>query len=246
MKNTTIFFLLMCAFTSCQMKQTDKQASTQSNENALDSAYYFILETGYHNRDTFLLNHFFEQWYQASQRMEMPNNFPLVQALKDIYEKSYHPFDYSKYGWDLFCRYSGYKYAVIPTEIKYEIVHPSCEDSDDELKTERLIGFYPDPDLVGAKRLLDIQPFKKSMELFLEENSSEKLRFLSSCGYISRPMSLNKKKYDTTPEVISVRINKELNHANACIRLISTGLGIELELEDDKWVMKDCWTLWIE
>ena len=256
MKKVIILSIIVLISSSCGQTRNN-QAETDSNEivienfteEVFDSTYYFMLKEAYNNNDKVLLNAFFEKWSEASLNMKTENESEIAKILNDIYIKIYHPFDYKKYGWSPRPHYSKYKYAILPTEIKFKIMNIDSIKNDDfwfNFEMDTLKQFYPNPNLGHAGRLLDIDPFKKSMELFLEEDSYKKNRFLDSYYHIMTPISYNWKDYKTTPEVYYILINKQLNKAIAYLKIISTGVSIELSFKNNEWNTEKVNNIWIE
>jgi hypothetical protein len=260
MKKTALIILIFGMIVSCNMKRNIAIES----ETAFDSTYYFMLKEAYNDNDTIQLGVFFEQWYEASSKMEMDNESGIAKILNDIFIAVYHdPFGYKNRKPDrqvpplpppLDPFYSGYKYAILPSEIIYKITDSTSYIPEEERDT--LKRFYPNPDLGSTKRLLDIDPFKMSMELFLAVNDSleyesrmenyKKWRFLRSCKNIYSPISRSKDLYLTDPNIYFISINTELNKAIVTLRAISSGVSVELSFIDNQWNMEKTNDLWIE
>ena len=244
MRNIILLSPLLFLLFSCQTKKNEQVAPQKSEVIVFDSTYYFMLKEGYLKKDTVLLNIFFEKWSEQSLGKETDKDNKLAKTLCDIYEQVYQPYDYTKYGW-IWGTLPRHRYVVLPAEISYLIIN-SIDSADAYYETDAISNIFPNPDLRGAKRLLDIDPFKKTMQLFLEKDGYHKLHFLDSCEYINAPISNSWKQYQTTPEVLDIKINGEQNQAIATLRLLSTGLGVELSLVDGNWEIDDVSTLWIE
>jgi len=244
MRKLLLITLILNVFVSCKINRNN---FASEKEEIFDSTYY-MLKKAYSDKDTILLNDFFEKWSEASLKMEMQNENEIAKILNDIYTEIYHPFDFKKYGWQY--RYYCPKYAILPTEIKFKVVDSTIKCDFDKFNyganMDTLKPFYPNPDLEHAGRLLDIEPFKTAMKLFLEKDSYEKLKFVGSCNHIYTPISNGWKDYQTTPKIYCVLINKQLNKAIAYLRIISTGVCIELSFENDKWNMEKVTDIWIE
>ena len=82
------------------------------------------------------------------------------------------------------------------------------------------------------------------MTIFLRNDSYKKTRFLKA--FIDTPISLNWKEYKTSPEILGILINKQLNIASVDIKLVSTGLKIYLRAENGIWKTKKIEKLWEE
>jgi hypothetical protein len=211
-----------------------------TNEIPFDSTYFFLLRDGYIHEDTMLLNSFFDLWNEKSLQMINSNEDKIVTTLNGIFIEIYHPFDFEKYGWSDWKKDTQYKYAILPSEIKYKITNTKLDVNDVfQMEMDTLKAFYTNPDIGNAKKLYDIDPFRKSMKLFLKNDYFEKLFFLDTCCFVNTPISSNWKVYKTPPEIIGVVINKKLNHATAYLRLNSVTIGIELSLENKKWKIKE-------
>ena len=253
MEKATLIIVILIAFIASGCGQNNTNANNHENHKSevkevFDSTYYFMLKNAYENKDTTLLNLFFEKWCEASLKMEMKNESRIAKVLNDIYLEIYHPFNYKKYGWSARPHYSKYKYAILPTEIKFKIINFDSINKEEfwfDFEMDTLKQFYPNPNLGRAGRLLDIDPFKKSMELFLEKNSSTKHRFLDSYNHINMPICCNWKDYRTTPEVYYVLINEPLNKAIAYLLIESTGVTIELFFKNNKWNIEKVNQIWI-
>ena len=250
MKNVVVI-LILSVFISCNMNRNNYKNFTSEIEAVFDSTYYFMLKEAYANNDTIQLNAFFEKWSEASLIMKMKNESPMAKILNDIYIEIYHPFSLEKYGWLARPHYSKYKYAILPTEIEFKIIDFNSIKKEEhwfgfDMNMDTLKEFYPNPNLGRAGRLLDIDPFKKSMNLFLEEDSYEKSSFLMLSDNINTPISYDWKAYRTTPEVYYVLINEQLNKAIAYLRIISTYVSIELSFKNNKWNVEEINTIAIE
>jgi hypothetical protein len=193
-----------------------------------------------------MINNFFEKWSEASSKLRNSNEDRIAKLINDIFVEIYYPFNLEKYGWIAWeNKLQNYKYAILPSTIKYEITDAIYDTK--FLKQDTLCHFYPMPSIGKAKRLVDIDPFKKSMELFLSEDDSfDKLFFLDTCKYIHTPISPRWDAYQTTPKIYYIKINKKLNHAVVHLRLISTVLAIEVTCKQDRWSITRIEELWEE
>ncbi|MFD2245589.1 hypothetical protein [Pontibacter ruber] len=219
--------------------------ASKAIKEAIDSTYYFQLEEAYQKKDTVLLSKFFESWKESSKSLSTQNEDSITKALNGIYTQIYHPFNLEKYGWLPRPHYSKYRYAILPTEIKYKIVDSVYNlDSFYNLELNTLSPFIPHPELGKASALYDIKPFKRAMELFLMSDSYEKISFLDQ--FVNMPISMDWKEYRTSPEVLGVLINKKRDRAVADLRLISTGVRIRLALKDNEWRVSQIEQLWEE
>lgn len=246
MKQLTI--ILVCIiFISCKYKSNENKlviASTMNYE-VFDSTYYFQLEKAYKNNDILLLGQFFEKWSKKSDDVNSLSNDTLSRVIGKIFTEIYHPFNVEKYGWLARPLNKKYKYAVLPTEIKYKVID-TIKNSDTiyKIKLDTLRQFYATPKIGKTIRLYDIDPFKTSLTIFLRTDSYKKTRFLKA--FIDTPISLNWKEYKTSPEILGILINKQLNIASVDIRLVSTGLKINLRTENGIWKTKKIEKLWEE
>ena len=245
--------ITLSVFISCNMNRNSHENIKNNHTNSIsevdevfDSTYYFILKNAYINNDTIQLNAFFEKWSEASLKAEMRNENKIAKVLNDIFIEVYHPFNYEKYDWLARPEDSVYRYVILPSEIKYKITNSLTNDRGVNFDMDTLKGFYPNPNFKYAKRLLDIDPFKKSMKLFLEEDSYKKLWFLGSCNNINTPISYGWKDYRTTPEIKHILINKKLNKAVALLRVVSAGVSVELSFKNNKWNVEKVNQLWQE
>lgn len=248
-----VLMLTLSVFISCNMNRNSHENIKSSHmdfisevDEVFDSTYYFILKDAYINNDTIQLNAFFEKWSETSSKVEMKNESTIAKILNDIFLAVYHPFNYEKYDWLARPEDSVFRYVILPSEIKYKITNELINERDVSFGMDTLKWFYPNPNLGYAKKLLDIAPFKKSMELFLEEDSYEKLCFLGSCNSINTPISYNWKDYRTTPEIRYILINKRLDKAVALLRIVSAGVSIELSFKNNKWNVEKVNQLWQE
>jgi len=248
MKKTAIIILTLITLISC--RENKNKAINNHNrvdkKVVFDSSYYFQLNKAYTENDTFLLSKFFKNWNKLSEQKNN-NNKQLTATIERIFNEIYHPFELEKYGWLPRKHYLKYKYAILPNEIKYKIVdNLQNPDKMHSMSFDTIKDFYPNPDIGNAKRLYDIEPFSTSMKLFLNENGFQKTFYLDTNNFINIPMSYDWKDYRTTPEILGILINKKMDSAIVNLRLISTGVRINLKNENDDWKMQKVKELWIE
>ena len=142
--------------------------------------------------------------------------------------------------------------SILPSEIRYKIVEnfDSLNHWDEffiyTMNMDTLSPFYPRPDIGDATLVYDIEPFKTSMQLFLNEDSYQKSFYLDSTNFILTPISNDWKEYQTSPEILGILINVQKDSALVDLRLISTGVRILLTRKDKKWKKEEVKELWIE
>jgi len=249
MKHFTLIFVTVAILTSCKGKGGNSKLldTSTSVKETFDSTHYFQLEEAYKNNDTLILVDFFNKWGDLSVKIARQNEDSITKTINQIFTDIYHPFNLEKYGWLTRPHYSRYKYAILPTEIKYKLIDINKNpDSLYYVKLDTLRPFYPNPDLGRVIGLYDIEPFKKSLELFLETESYEKSLFLGSLILLPITDSDIWKAYKTDPEILQILINERLDSAVVDLRLISTGLRIKLNFENGEWKMEKIEQLWIE
>ena len=244
----SLAIILVCIiFISCKYKSDQNKLITASTMNyeVFDSTYYFQLEKAYKNNDTLLLGQFFEKWSKKSDEVNRLSHDSISKVIGKIFTEIYHPFNVEKYGWLARPLDKKYKYAVLPTEIKYKVID-TIKNSDPiyKIKLDTLRQFYATPEIGKTIRLYDIDPFRTSLTIFLRNDSYKKTRFLKA--FIDTPISLNWKEYKTSPEILGILINKQLNIASVDVKLVSTGLKIYLRAENGIWKTKKIEKLWEE
>ena len=231
-------------------KGVDK-SNSESKAFEFDSTYYFQLQKAYIEKDFSPLTEFFQKWNDLSKD-KINNNDQLTSTIDRIFNEVYHPFELEKYGWLSRPHYSRYKFAILPSEIRYKIVEnfDSLKHWDEfsiyTMNMDTLSSFYPRPDIGKANFVYDIEPFKTSMQLFLNENSYQKSFYLDSTNFINTPISNDWKEYLTTPEILGILMNRQKDSALVDLRLISTGVRILLTKKDEKWRKEKVEELWIE
>jgi hypothetical protein len=244
-KNTIILVCLVLLSCKEKVRKLDLNAPTEENIEQFDSTYYFQLRDAYAKMDTSILLDYFDKWDKKSSELNSQYSDSLSRIISKIFTEIYHPFDVEKYGWLPRLRSIKYKYAVLPTEIKYKVIDEiNKPDTIYKIKLDTLRQFYARPEIGKVIRLYDIEPFKTSMTIFLKTDSYKKTRFLES--FIDTPISRNWEKYQTSPEILGLLLNRQLNIAVVDIRLISTGLRIYLKLENGKWKTGKIEQLWEE
>jgi hypothetical protein len=242
MKRIAIIILTLIFLYSCK-ENKNKGADRYNSENEtikFDSTYYIQLQRAYIEKDTSDLKAFFQKWNDLSKD-KINNSDQLTSTIENIFNEVYHPFELEKYGWISRPHYSKYKYAILPNEIRYEIVEnfDSLNHWDEfsiyTMNMDTLSPFYPRPDIGDATLVYDIEPFKTSMQLFLNEDSYQKSFYLDSTNFILTPISNDWKEYQTSPEILGILINVQKDSALVDLRLISTGVRILLTRKDKKW-----------
>ena len=253
MKRIAIVILTLIFLYSCK-ENKDKGTGGYNSESEtieFDSTYYIQIQGAYKEKDTSDLKAFFQKWNDLSID-KINNSDQLTSTIESIFNEVYHPFELEKYGWLPRPHYSKYKYAILPSELRYKIVEnfDSLKYWDEfsiyAMNMDTLNPFYPRPDIGDAKFVYDIEPFKMSMQLFLNEDSYQKSFYLDSTNFISTPISNDWKEYLTTPEILGILINNEMDTALVDLRLISTGIRILLTKKDEKWKKEKVNELWIE
>lgn len=247
MKIIIYTFSLLFLIASCQHKGGGNRVDTLSENKGyvFDSIYYHLLTDAYKAKDTAQLRSFFDAWYDYSLKIDKGTEDPIEKMIGEIFTVAYHPLEYEKYGWMAGPGLLSGRYVIPQSSIKYVIA--DVDDISDELwepDWNVIEPFYPRPALEGVKYLYDVDPFKKSMELFLESNNYEKLSFLRE--EIDTPISRGCNKYQTSPEIRNIIINKNMDSAAVTMRLVSTGLRVEVIRRDGKWQMESVEQLWIE
>ena len=253
MKRVAIIILTLIFLYSCK-ENKDKGAFKYNSESEtieFDSTFYFQLQRAYIEKDTSELKEFFRKWNDLSIH-KINNSDQLTSTIESIFNEVYHPFELEKYGWSSRPHYLKYKYAILPTEIRYKIVENFDslknwhEFSIYSMNLDTLSPFYPRPDIGHARFVYNIEPFKTSMKLFLDKDSYQKSFYLDSTYFINTPISNDWKEYLTTPEILGILINSQKDSALVDLRLISTGVRILLTKNDEKWGKEKINELWIE
>jgi hypothetical protein len=253
MKRIAIIILILIFLYSCK-ENKDKGADKYNSDSEtieFDSTYYFQLQRAYLEKDTSDLKAFFQKWNDLSKD-KINNSDQLTSTIESIFNEVYHPFELEKYGWLSRPHYSKYKYAILPCEIRYKIVEnfDSLNHWDEfsvyTMNMDTLIPFYPRPDIGDAKFVYDIEPFNKSIQLFLNKDSYQKSFYLNSTDFINTPISNDWKGYLTSPEILGILINCQRDSALVDIILIETGVRILLTKKDKNWKKENVQELWIE
>jgi len=239
MKNQ-FFILIFLGIVTCKDIQPDeilesKTAITENTDNLLKTELERLLTESYQKRSFDSLTLFLEKWKSASDKIEPTIGDSLTTNLYQIFYEIYHPFELEKYDWMKREHYKKYKYALTPPHLIYR---------HDNSVIDTLSNFRPKNELKNASVLNSIPVFDNILTEFLkkEENSGED--FLANI--LLMPINFNKIEFRTSPEVIEININKEMNKAKANIRLISTGLEITLIKLSNKWDVTEIKQLWIE
>ncbi len=253
MKKTSFIILTLAILFSCNDRTNKAVAKdiTESEKGVFDSTYYKQLETAFIKKDTTILNELFDNWHSLS-KVKNNNTDQITSTIENIFNEVYHPFDLEKYGWLARPHYSKYQYAILSSLIRFKIIENFAllkQDGEFDMYSmdlDTISPFYPNPDVGTAKILYDIEPYKTSMQLFLSQKSYQKSFFLDSTNFINTPMSNDWKEYQTTPEILGILINNQMDSALVDLRLISTGVRINLYKKLDKWEMQEVKELWIE
>lgn len=243
---TIILFTLGLIFSSCNSQlERQEKTNTLSTVELIDSTNYNQLASAYKGKNHLLLKRYFEDWFEYSTKFTNSKSDSLTANLLDIFKAVYHPFELEKYGWTSRPHFSKYEYAIVPTEIKYKLYSPPVNpDTINQIIFDTLHNIFPLVEIGKAKTLYDIQPFSSGVKLFLQNDSYDKLNFLDS--YISTPITLDWKGYQTSPEILGIFLNENLNESFVDLRLISTGLRVYLIKKKQKWEMVRNEVLWEE
>lgn len=231
-----IYFILLLISFSCQKKDIkDGNKITTFDKNNL-------LEEAYNDRDSVKLCNFFNEWHKYSKEINVKPKNEIELAIYEIFNAVYHPFNLEKYGWSPRPHYKKYKFAILPTDIKFAVVDSLAQL--DDIKLDTLKKFYPKPELDRAKIIHDSEPFKTIMIKFLEEDSYKKKKFLEKI--INTPNSPHWKEYKTSPKFIGVFLNNSLDISIVNLILVSTELRIKLNKIKDNWIILNVEKLMIE
>lgn len=253
MKSLISILLIFTSLLSCN-EDNFKMVSDQTNTGdtlVFDSIYYHQLNKAYKENDSSMLIKFFEIWHDSSVNNSNTIN-QTTRVLQNIFNEVYHPFEFEKYGWLPSLYFSKYKYVVLPNKIKFKIVknlgsYKNSIDLDfDSIDFDSIKPFFTTPNIESAKIIFDIEPFKTSMQLFLNKSGHQKLFYLDTNKIIMNSISFDGKGYLTPPEILGVLINEQLDSSIVDLRLISTGIRINLRKEKGKWKMKEVKELRIE
>ncbi len=216
-----------------------------------DSIYYHQLNKAYKDNDTSMMRKFFEIWHDSSVNKSNIVNQTSIE-LQKIFNEVYNPFELQKYGWSPRQHFSKYNYVVLPSEIKFKIVknlgsYKSLNNLDfQKLDLNTLKPFFAIPGLGKAKIIYDIEPFKTSMQLFLNEYGFQKIFYFDTTNFLMNPISFDGKSYLTPPKILGVLLNEQMDSSIVDQRLMSTGIRITLRKERGNWKMKEVKELWIE
>ncbi|TVZ49867.1 hypothetical protein [Olleya sp. Hel_I_94] len=193
-----------------------------------------LLNESYEKRSFDSLNLFFRKWKTESEKIEPEINDSLTSNLYQIFYEIYHPFELEKYGWMKRKHFKEYKYAIPPSSLPYTF----------GTKIDTLKEFYPKNNFSNASVLNSISEFEIALTEFISKDKFERGDFLSKV--LLMPMTYREADFKTSPEINFISINKEMNKAKAEIRLISTGLELNLSKTKGKWKLDEIKELWIE
>ncbi len=243
MKNQ-ILFILLFGFIACkENKPKENLVSKIENSERQDSIksdslpkteLLDLLNVSYNKKSSDSLNLFFTKWKTESEKIEPKISDSLTSNLYQIFYEIYQPFELEKYGWMKREHFKKYKYAIPPSILPYSIGE----------KIDTLKEFYPKNKFSNASVLNSIPEFENALTDFLSKDKFEREFFLRKV--ILMPMAYNKIAFKTSPEINYISINKEMNKAKAEIRLISTGLELDLNKLNGKWKVDEIKQLWIE
>jgi len=204
------------------------------------------MDKAYQKHDTIVFNEFFKEWHQLSLKCKMMESNDTITHLEKIFKEVYHPFKLEKYGWLPREHYSKYRYAILPSNIRYAFVDfIDIEHEYGQIECDTIFKFYPTVELDNAQVLYDDSIFGGVLLAFLSDDFHKKY-FLEK--WINMPISSKSVDYKTSPEVLKVIFNKQLDKSIVDLRLISTGLRISLmfDTKNDKWIIEQIKQLWIE
>jgi len=193
-----------------------------------------LLIESYEKRSYDSLNLFFDKWKEESKKIEPKINDSLTSNLYQIFNEIYHPFELEKYGWMKREHFKEYKYAIPPSNIPYTF----------GTKVDTLEEFYPKTNFPNASVLNSIPEFENALTDFISKDRFEHEDFLRKI--LLMPITYRKTEFKTSPEINLISINQEMNKAKAVIRLISTGLELNLSKNNGKWKVDKIKELWIE
>ncbi len=193
-----------------------------------------LLNESYKKKSSDSLNLFFQKWKTESEKIEPEINDSLTSNLYQIFYEIYHPFELEKYGWLKREHYKKYKYAIPPASLPYTF----------GTKIDTLKEFYPKTDFSNASVLNSIPEFENALTDFISKDKFEHETFLSKV--ILMPITYRKADFKTSPEINFISLNKKMDKAKAEIRLISTGLELNLSKTKGKWKVDKIKELWIE
>lgn len=253
MKSFISILLIFTSLVSCNENKVQgvSEQIFKGETIVFDSVYYHQLSKAYNENDTSMLTKFFEIWHDSSVNKSNTTN-QTTTVLQNIFNEVYNPFELEKYGWLPRPYFSKYKYVVLPSEIKFKIVknlgsYKSLDNLDFfSMNFDTMKPFYTIPNIGSAKIIYDIEPFKTSMQLFLNKNGHQKLFYLDTTNFIINPISFKGKGYLMPPDILGVLINEQMDSSIVELRLMSTGIRINLRKERGNWMMKEVKELWIE
>lgn len=253
MKSFISIILIFTSLVSCNENKVQgvSEQIFKGETIVFDSVFYHQLSKAYNENDTSMLTKFFEIWHDSSVNKSNTTN-QTTTLFQNIFNEVYNPFELEKYGWLPRPYFSKYKYVILPSELKFKIVKnlDTFINLDDlnlySLNLNTINPFYPKPNIGSAKFVYNIDPFKTTMQLFLKENGFQKLIYLDTSNFIMNPCSFKGKGYLTPPEILGVLINEQMDSSIVDIRLMSTGIRINLRKERGNWKMKEVKALWIE
>jgi hypothetical protein len=214
--------------------ESSEKSEIKKADNLLETELLNLLDESYEKRSFDSLNLFFDKWKTESKKIKHEVNDSLSSNLYQIFYEIYHPFELEKYGWLKREHFKEYKYAIPPSSLPYTI----------GTKVDTLKKFYPKNNFSNASVLNSIPEFENALTDFISKNKFEHEDFLRKI--LPMPITYRKADFKTSPEINFISINKEMNKAKAEIRLISTGLELNLSKTKGKWKVDEIKELWIE
>ena len=254
MKSFVNILLIITCLISCNedKSQMINNQTCKIETKVFDSIYYYQLNKAYKENDTSIMRKFFEIWHDSSINKLNASVNQTSTELQKIFNEVYHPFELEKYGWSPNPHFLKYNYVVLPSEIKFKIVknlglYKNFENLDfQKLNLNTLKPFFAIPNIEKVKIVYDIEPFKTSMQLFLNEYGFQKIFYLDTTNFLMNPISFDGKSYLTPPEILGVLLNEQMDSSIVDLRLMSTGIRINLRKERGNWNIKEVKELWIE
>lgn len=239
-----ILITLCVGFTTCKRSGSHVANTKEDLVEEFDSTYYFMIQEAYSRKDTVLLHSFLEAWaIESAKLVPIVYNDSMTKAIYEIYNTVYFPFDYTKYGW----KYGKARreYCILQNTITY-VLADSIGEGDGKVIRERktITDFKPNPDLDGAKKILDVGLFNKTMDLFLSNERKEKIYFIRS-AYPFLDIFFMRDDYYTQPIVNCIEIDKLLKKAVATVVISESGINICLERKDGKWTIVKIVEAWV-
>jgi len=193
-----------------------------------------LLNESYEKRSFDSLNQFFDKWKLESEKIKPKINDSLTSNLYQIFNEIYHPYELEKYGWTKREHFKKYKYVIPTSSLPYIF----------GTRIDTLKEFFPKNNFSNASILNSIPEFENALTDFLSKDKFEHEDFLREI--LLMPVTYQKADFRTSPEINFIIINQEMNKAKAEIRLLSTGLELNLSKTNGKWKIEKIIDLWIE